>query len=169
MGRIGKKKSEIGKKTNGYFFDLSLVDRETHPLSAPLLLFSPSSTNTGDAGKALKGGVQPARRGERMWDQGAARRPARQRKSSVPSLSTPPSATPARRMHGTRRRRPSWTCQAVARLNSPDHVVRGVVRRDFYTLPFHRCVTPLPLRPMLLLFPNAYATLFELRRSHNLK
>ena len=50
-----------------------------------------------------------------------------------------------------------------------DHVVLGVVRRDFYTLPFHRCVTPLPLRLMLLLFPNAYDTLFELRRSHRLK
>ena len=30
------------------------------------------------------------------------------------------------------------------------------------------CNAP-PLRPMLLLFPNAYATVFELRRSHDLK
>ena len=39
-------------------------------------------------------------------------------------------------------------------------------RAGFYALPFHRCVTPLPLRLMLLLCPNAYDTLFELRRSH---
>ena len=117
---LEEKKSEI-PKTNGYFFDRSRnppTVRSSPSLSS--LLHEHRRRGQGPKGGVNEPGVQPARRGERMWDQGAARRPARQRKSSVPSLSTPPSATPPRRMHGTRRRRPSWTaCQAVARLDSP--------------------------------------------------
>ena len=171
MGRIGRKKKVKLEKNQRLLF--RSIEKPTH---CPLLSFSflppprtPATRARPKGGCELAGCIAGTERGKDVGPGGSAAPRAAAEVVGPLALHTPLSNSSE--AHAWDSSSPSFLDRLPGWGAPRFFGSRGSwgVRRDFYTLPFHRCVTPLPLRLMLLLFPNAYATVFELRRSHDLE